>query len=539
MQYLLSSEEMSRADLYTQEVIGIPSLVLMERAALAVADAVSERFEKGGVKDRFRLAIAFAGSGNNGADALAAGRILEERGYRVLYIVMDEKEPKGSSKVQRSILSRLDAKVLPYEEARLTEPVRSGIAAEEESDQAAWKSTGQAAGIVVIDGLFGTGLGREVTGRYAEAVRDINRLKENGAFVVSVDIPSGISGSTGQVMGEAVRADLTVTFAFYKKGHFLYPGCEYCGNTVLRKIGITERSLEDTPSLFIYDTEKAEDLLPARKASGNKGTFGKLLVIAGSVNVAGAALMCAESALRCGAGMVKVFTEEGNRSIIQTALPEAMMDTWTEEEDPSGRLDADLAWADVALIGPGIGKTKRMAGILKTVLTSDRIRGLVMDADAIRLIAEEDLYVRLKEAGLRMPVILTPHLAEFSALSGIPVRELAKNLPSYVKDFADRHHCVILCKDARSVAAGPGILPMYLNVSGNSGLAKAGSGDVLAGMCAAFLSQGMEAFPAACAASWLHGKAAELLTSEACQGTLRSLIATDLIKVMDSSIRKA
>ena len=304
MKYLLTGHEMAEADANTSQVLGIPSIVLMERAALAVTEEISKRFPvSAGV-------TILAGPGNNGADGLAVGRLLIDRGYRVQFLLLDPKEPPEgtSARTQRKILEAYGARPEAFDE--------KGMKAFEPN--------------VIVDALFGTGLGRPLTGRaamIAEAVR-VYRA-QTGCTVVGLDLPSGISSEDGSVMGCAVQCDFTVTFAYYKRGHFLYPGCTYCGETILRQIGIHDRSFTcaggDVPEMVMPERGDIAELISGREPGGNKGTFGKILIIAGSYSMCGAALLCAEACMRAGAGMVKIFTREENRVIIQEKLPEAML----------------------------------------------------------------------------------------------------------------------------------------------------------------------------------------------------------------------
>ena len=580
MEYLLTAEEMALADRNTSERIGIPSIVLMERAALAVAEAVREDFplpdekcaasslagydSRGAApkgRDAVRVAV-IAGKGNNGADAVAAGRILLDSGYDVEFFAAGIAAGSGefsSMGIQCRILKAYGKSLRPVREGGercLPEEFRPDA---------------------VIDGLFGTGLSREVRGEAAAAIGVIRDLHTRGARVYAVDIPSGISASTGEVLGTAVQADVTVTFSFYKRGHFLYPGCSFCGRVLRREIGITERAFtwknagkgkeasggfapkfdfqvstdrcrikgkeavaDSLPEVFTYLHEDPMSLLPKRRSDGNKGTFGKILVIAGSRGVSGACTMCAGAALRTGAGMVRVFTHEDNRVILQETLPEAMCSTYpsvpagglgaAERDSVREELLSCLKWADVAAIGPGMGKSEGCRELLRFVLqhAEETLRGLVIDADAIRLIAEGDgLYGELRRAGEKLPVILTPHPAECAALFRKSVAEVQRNRFTWLRLFAERFSCTIIGKDARTLVSSAGHRVQYLNTSGNDGLATAGSGDVLTGITAACLASGMEAFPAAAAAAYLHGRLADALAGEE---SPRSILATDLIR---------
>ena len=545
MEYLLIAAEMAAADRTTSEKIGIPSIVLMERAALAVAKAVQEDFPDASGTE----ILIIAGKGNNGADALAAGRILLDAGYGVTFYGLDdgrdqktdlsgespgnfrkESVKESSLDIQRGILEAYGCRVF------------FGLPRNEHPD-------------AVIDGIFGTGLSRAVSGKAEEAIRIVNCLRERGARIYSVDIPSGVSATTGERLGAAVQADVTVTFSFYKRGHFLFPGSDLCGRLIREEIGITKRAFAETgvPEVFTYRKEAPMSLLPKRRADGNKGTFGKILVIAGSRGVSGACTMSAQAALRMGAGMVRVFTHEDNRVILQETIPEAMCSTYsslmkessqnagwerTSSGDDFAELDSSveqelwacLSWADAAVIGPGLGRSEGCRQLLAFVLKhADALpRGLVIDADAIRLLAEGDgLYGELLSAGSRIPVILTPHPAECAALFHKTVSEVLANRFAWLPEFAERFHCTIAGKDARTLVASFGHTERYLNTSGNDGLATAGSGDVLTGITAACLGLGMEGFAAAKAAVYIHGAAADALAKERSR---RSIMATDLIR---------
>lgn len=498
MKYLLTGQEMTKADHYTSEVLGIPSLVLMERAALGVADEIEKRFP-----DKVRITV-LAGRGNNGADAVAAGRLLTDRGYPVSFFITGGKVGEDSSMaVQMKIISAYGLSCRVYE---------SGCGMLEKTEPR-----------ILIDGLFGTGLARNIEGDLAQAVMEINSLRERrGIFVTSVDIPSGISSDDGAVMGCAVKSDLTVTFAFWKRGQFLYPGAAFCGSLVLKEIGITERSLEKRPDMFIYDHEKIRDLIPERDPAGNKGTFGKILVIAGSAGMCGAALLSGSAAFAAGAGMVKIFTPEENRTVLQTVLPEAMV-TACDPCDPDSireKLRKDLEWADILVCGPGIGRgdyAEKILGSLYAIMQEERVlvRGFVLDADGLWVtFSRPELEKMLCQRAWPEKLIMTPHLGEFAHMAGTDIPKAAGNRISLGRSLAKRCRGVILCKDARTIAVGPSDDRIFLNQFGTSGMASAGSGDVLTGICGGFLAAGMDAFDAACAGVSAHARAGEAAAGE-------------------------
>ncbi|MBR1930231.1 MAG: NAD(P)H-hydrate dehydratase, partial [Lachnospiraceae bacterium] len=293
--------------------------------------------------------------------------------------------------------------------------------------------------------------------------------------------------------------DVTVTFGFCKRGLVLSPGCAHAGKVITAPIGIGGISLlGDKPGMFYYD-EEVRTLLPPRNPLGNKGTFGKLLLIAGSHNMAGAAVLAARAAYRTGAGMVKVITSDTNRIIIQQCVPEALLGT---KED----LKSSLQWADVIAIGPGLGCTEEAGELLKSVLLESSLP-LVLDADALNLLAQEQ---ELQEAlaAQNREVIMTPHVGELSRLTGHTVEELKEALAEHAMKYAEKLKKIIVAKDARTYIC-KAEEPVCVNLRGNSGMATAGSGDVLTGIIAALLAQGMKGFEAAGVGVYLHACAGE------------------------------
>ena len=566
---VLTGAQMTAADRFTSESLHIPSLVLMERAALAVADAVQETvykqcpdsaFDTGeklrasaGRRRRYSVTV-IAGRGNNGADGIAAGRILLDRGFDVNFYTTDENavrpsEDDSSYGTQLRILTAYGTTPFLIREDSLSDP------------------PGKEPPVCVIDALTGTGFHGEPSGRMASALHLIRQFRESGAAVVSVDMPSGVNATTGAVCENAVTADLTVTFGFRKTGQILYPGASHCGALRCADIGITRRALSGSAELlppaargsfFTLSPRMAGEFLPARDPAGNKGTFGRILAVAGSEGMAGAALMAARAAYRCGAGMVKIVTPESNRIIVQETLPEALLSTYhsgTTEED--GRrlhdlLKNDLQWADVVLVGPGLGRSETAHRIVEEILRlirEETVRGLVIDADGLRILAErKDLRELLAARPAETGCILTPHPGELAALLQCQIPDLkaffaaggsSDGLSDYVlmiRSLCTQLNAVTAAKDARTFVISPEGEATYLNTTGNHGMATAGSGDVLAGMAAAFLAlqstgdrKASGAFDAACAAVCLHGAAGDLA---AARTGSRSLMAGDIAEAL-------
>lgn len=486
MKYVVTAEEMRQYDKNTIEKIGLPGMVLMERAAIAAFELVWMRKPEN--------VLIIAGIGNNGGDGLALARLLSERGIQTcVWCVGDKDRASEQWKQQYEILQNYPVNFC--NEAPLKEYS------------------------IVVDALFGVGLSRDITGLYENAVNCINNSR---SFTLSLDIPSGICSDNGNVRGCAVKADCTVTFGFLKRGMLLYPGCEYAGEIHVADIGIGNASfLGKEPEMFCYE-ETAEELLPERIPSGNKGTFGKLLLIAGSVNMAGAAILAAKSAYRVGAGMVKILSPKENREIIQKSIPDAMYGTYEE-------LEASLAWADVLAIGPGLSKSPEAKAVLVRAIEDSNLP-LVLDADALNLLADdEQLKEQLSEQGKAgRAIILTPHMGELSRLLSVSVADLKEAPWEFGMKLAKQLHSTVVVKDARSFTCKDGY-PVCINTKGNSGMAVAGSGDVLCGVIAGLLVQKADCFIAASVGVYLHAMTGDKVAlTRGAHGMMASDIADSL-----------
>ncbi|MCD7835818.1 MAG: NAD(P)H-hydrate dehydratase [Lachnospiraceae bacterium] len=478
MKYLVTAEEMKRCDSNMINNIKLPSLVLMERAALALCDEIKELTVSHTVKTVFIM----AGTGNNGGDGLALARLLCDEGFMVsVCIVGDEDKATEQWRLEREILSAYPVSFI------------SNLDALEYN--------------VYVDALFGVGLKRPVEGIYAAL---INACNERDGIKLAVDVPSGISSDDGRVMGCAFKADITVTFAFAKRGLFMKPGCDYSGRVRIAGVGITEAGFEGImPGMFCYD-EPLSELLPRRDSFGNKGSFGKALLISGSVNMAGAAVLSARACYRAGAGMVKVLSSAENRIIIQSSVPEALFGTY----DDIGRSEE---WADVIAAGPGLGLDRAAAQILDKAVNGSK-KPLILDADALKLLAA-DVGMRYKLAAQGREgrtIILTPHVGELSILTGVSIGELKGELWKYAGALSAELNAVVAAKDAITYTCAPGKI-ICANLRGTSGMATAGSGDVLTGCVAGLLAQGADGFEAASVgvyAAALAGEAAAAAKSE-------------------------
>jgi ADP-dependent NAD(P)H-hydrate dehydratase / NAD(P)H-hydrate epimerase len=466
MEYLLKSNEMKKLDQYTIEEIGISSAVLMEKAALSVINAIQENC------DNRNKILVVCGCGNNGGDGIAIGRILSLQGKEVRIVFIGDKNKASlETKRQIEIVEKYNIKI--------------------------YNTFDKSEYNVIIDALFGIGLTREVEGIYKNAINSINQTK---GFKVAIDIPSGISADTGSVMGDAVMADLTVAIAYKKIGHVLYPGASYCNKIVVNDIGIY--GAETINAVFSY-TKEDLNKLPKRFAYSNKGTYGKALIIAGSMNMAGAAYLAALSAYKTGCGLVRVVTPKENREILQSLLPEAILSTYDVENPDMGFIQETIEWADVINVGPGLGKSETAKIILQLVLEKRKCP-LVIDADGINLLANNDeLLVENMEN-----IVLTPHLKEMSGLCKKNIKDIKEDLIGTATRLAHKHTLVCALKDTRTVVADSD-KKVYINQSGNDGMAKAGSGDILSGIITGLLAQRMKPFEGAVLGVYIHGLAGD------------------------------
>ena len=460
MQELLSGSQMKAVDRYNIETLGIPSLVLMERAALAVARE-AEKLSK--PEDRV---LFVCGMGNNGADGLAAARmrVLHGRKAEVL-LVGDPARATEEHTVQRRILEKLDI------------PVNTMDSYPEYSIESPYG--------LVVDAIFGIGLSRPLAGEAEKAVSLVNRVASGGSRVLAVDIPSGISASNGQVLGIAVKADVTVTFGYEKVGMVLYPGTSYAGRRIVADIGFAPVPHMEPLARTFFPGEKGR--LPRRPADGNKGTFGRVFLAAGSAGMSGAACLSAKSAYRSGAGLVEVYTVEENRPIVQTLVPEAVVTVYTpavENGSEQEKYEGLLKRAAVLVAGPGLSTEPYAGKLLAGLLQEAKKREIpcVLDADALNLLSGNRELFRY----LHKNTVVTPHMGEMARLTGKTVAELKADPIKAAADFHRETGAVCVLKDARTVVASE--KGIYINCTGNDGMATGGSGDVLSGILGGLLA---------------------------------------------------
>ena len=496
MQLWVNAAQMKAADQYTIQKLGVPSLELMEHAAQACVQVLEDE------KVDLSHVCVVCGSGNNGGDGFAIARILQNNRYSVeTFCVGNPEHYTEETQEQMHRLQECGGKItygMPQEDSYS----------------------------VIIDAVFGVGLSRKVEGRYRQVIEQMNRMR---GTKFAVDIPSGLSATTGCILGCAFKADYTVTFQLKKIGLELSQGRTMAGKVIVPDIGISTDSIcEDQEIVRTAGKDIYRKMLPDRPEDSNKGTYGRLLVIAGSKGMAGAAYLNAHAAYMIGAGLVRIYTSSDNREILQTLLPEAIVTTY--EEYNKEELLSLLTWADSVCIGSGLGMSRLSEKILKTVIEYVKVPCLI-DADGLNLLAENKNY--LNQMAERRFVI-TPHMKEMSRLTGTPVEELKADRIQILKDFISRYRITCVLKDSRTLIASEekGI---RMNLTGNSAMAKAGSGDVLAGVISGWMVQGKEAEDAAELGTYIHGLSGDLAKFE--KGVY-SVMARDLIEYISKALMK-
>lgn len=491
MRYLPTGKWMGQADAHTIQDIGIASLVLMERAAMGCLDVIKDEHLD------LSHTLIVCGSGNNGGDGFVLARLLQEENRKVTIVFVGNRASRSPEcKIQMEILEKLGIQIfdeIPDEQYSM-----------------------------VVDAVFGVGLSRPVEGRYQEILRRMNAIK---AVKMAVDIPSGVDSVDGKVLGYAFRADLTVAMQCEKIGTVLYPGRQYAGSVKVIPIGIDLSLFEKNIQVcYTYEAQDIRKKLPGRTPDSHKGSYGNTLVIAGSKGMSGAAFLCASAAYAVGAGLVRIYTPEENRTVLQQLLPEAIMTTYhgfCKEET-----EKLINWADTIVIGPGIGKSDVSAKILETVLEKAEIP-CVIDADALNLLSEntkKDMILHMKGKA-----VLTPHMKEMQRLlNGVDIEEIKGQRFELLQNFTEKYPVVCVLKDSRTLVMEQGKRP-YVNTSGNSAMAKGGSGDVLAGTIAGLISQKMQPYEAACLGVYLHGMAGDRLRDrKGTYGVMASELASEL-----------
>jgi NAD(P)H-hydrate epimerase len=513
---------MALVDRGAVEEIGIPSMVLMENAALGLAEAVAGSFP-----DASSVAI-YCGPGNNGGDGLALARHLAVRGYRVrCLLAFGGRETRGDAASQLAICRSMAPDLLRLDEI--------GPAQSPSGDRTVDLGEALAAGRsadLVVDALFGTGLGRPLEGQLAELVEGLNALPVPR---LAVDLPSGLNGSRSDLFGPHLVADLTVTFAAPKPAQVFSPAADAVGELVVADLGIPPELLDrpwgEEPALHLVVGEEVAAWLSPRQAESHKGTYGHLLVVAGATGKSGAAILAARSAVRSGAGLVTVAVPGPIVQTVDLGSLESMSLALPVGEDPLGRLGEGAARAildaaagkDALALGPGLGQGDPVSGEIREAVLACELP-LVLDADGLNAFAG-----RAGELTSRPgPTVLTPHPGELARLLDVETSAVVDDRLAFARRAARETGAVVVLKGHQSLTAAPDGA-VHVNPTGNPGMATGGTGDVLTGLLGGLLAQGYEALEAAILGVYLHGLAGDLARDERGE---RGLAAGDLVEAL-------
>jgi len=505
---LVKASEMQDMDRLTIEEIGIPGAVLMENAARGASRAFLAHF----APPPDSRVLIFCGRGNNGGDGYVMARVLSQAGLKVTVLVLAEfNKIAGDALVNLQIIRRMGLDILE-------------VASEEQ-----WKRQRRLLKecAFIIDGLLGTGLNSSVRGFYALVINEINRAHKP---VTAIDIPSGLNADTGQVMGVAVKADLTITFGFPKLGQLVFPGAGLVGRLLRIDIGIPDVVTERIPSRYqLIEAGAFRDLFASEKPDIHKGNRGHLLVLAGSTGKTGAATLTSLGALRAGAGLVTLGIPKSLNPILENKLTEAMTFPLPETAESSLSSEAEkeivklMEGKTAVAIGPGLS-THGETSLLVTRIVAECPLPMVIDADGLNALSSDPAVL----AKCKGRAILTPHPGEMARLCGISSSEVQADRIGVAEAFVQKHRCCLVLKGARTIVADPEG-QIQINPTGNPALSSGGSGDVLTGLIAGFLARGWPLSKAAAAGVYLHGLAADRLSEN--MGT-SGILAGELLNVI-------
>lgn len=511
---LLKAEEMKTIDHRASSEFGIPSLILMENAGLRTLEVIEDILGE----TRRKSIIILAGKGNNGGDGLVVARHLLNSGAMVKVFFTGQVDKLTSdSRVNYEILMRMGASIIP-------------LSSEQDLDRLMLSLMNAD---LIVDALYGIGFKGSLNPFDSRLVEMVNWCR---APVVAVDIPSGVEADSGRVHGEAIKADHTVTFALPKIGLVLEPGKEYVGTLSVADISIPAVLLEDKNiKTNLINEQIVRTMLKPRAADSHKGTYGHTLVIGGSPGMAGAVMMAALAALRTGAGLVTAAVPESLTTVVDSNLVEVMTAPLAETghsaiaPEALPAIENLLGTVSVCAIGPGMSRYPEAGAIVRFVLERSGIP-LVIDADGLNAL-DNDITI-LKDR--QVPIILTPHPGEMARLTGKSIEEIQSDRLETAREFAQKWGVTLVLKGNKTVIANPSG-EAYINISGNPGMATAGSGDVLCGIISGLIAQGLKPQDAAFIGVYLHGLAGDLAAE--LRGE-RGLIAGDLISCLPQVLKK-
>jgi ADP-dependent NAD(P)H-hydrate dehydratase / NAD(P)H-hydrate epimerase len=500
---ILNAAQMRNIDRRATEQFGIPSLLLMENAAIAVARAIRLNYP-----DSDPVSI-FCGPGQNGGDGFAAARHLANSGITpLLFILGVRAKYTGDSATNLEICQRLS---LPMWDVSDVESLDQALARASQTD-------------LVVDAVFGTGLNRPLQGIYADAIRGMQSLR---LPIVAVDVPSGLDASSSELLDPAVRADLTITFALPKIAHLFAPASDCCGEIVIADISVPKAAVEsENVRLSLTTAEEVVSLFGNRQPATHKGTYGHLGIIGGSEGRSGAAILAARAALRAGAGLVTVLTDRDTARQVDAASTESMTMAISRDAAAVGR---QLERFSAIVLGPGLPDDEDSYGFVRELVPLIA-QPLLIDASGLNAFAGRAEELRPLHAAR----VITPHPGELARLLGVESAEVNRRRFEFAEEAARRTGCLVVLKGHQTIVANPDGM-ISVNPTGNAGMATGGMGDVLSGMLGALLARNTDAYEASRAAAYLHGLAGDLLRDETCDV---GLAAMDLAESLPLAIRK-
>ncbi|NLM13535.1 MAG: NAD(P)H-hydrate dehydratase [Epulopiscium sp.] len=508
-----NGKEMRQIDEAAIHKLGIPGIVLMENATLAVVHEIKKDLQN----IRKPSVAIFCGQGNNGGDGLGVARHLYNCGMDVTVIFIgDPLLLKEDAKTNFNIVDTLQIpKIILNKDSIIDDNIVNLI---KKSD-------------LIVDAIFGTGLSKPISGIFNDLINLINLY---GEYILSIDIPSGLDSETGAILGNAIKAHKTVTLALPKSGLYLYPGTEYVGELIIADIGIPKEIIDCAQlKMNILMDEEVGSFIPSRFPRSNKGTYGRVQVLAGSKGMTGAAALTCTGAFKIGAGLVSLGIPRSINDILQTKLTEVITIPIREKDGKLCRESFEdikpyLEKATVIAVGPGIGQGPQIIEFMELLIKNIRIP-LVVDADGINAIAKNIEMLR----NLKVPVVLTPHPGEMGRLIHKSTEEVLANPIGIVREFCHKWNVILVLKDAKTIIGDPDG-QIYINTTGNPGMATAGSGDVLTGIIAGLIGQGLNPYKAAVLGAFIHGKAGDLAASELGQ---HGMLAGDICNYVPKAMK--
>ena len=510
---VVTAEQMREIDGRTINEYGVPGIVLMENACINIVKEIEKDI---GTFKKMNI-VVFAGTGNNGGDALGVARHVFNQGANVLVVLLGKEDSvKGEALINFNIIKKMGINFVVVEDESYNEEIAASLHMAD----------------VVVDGIFGTGINKNIDGFVAEIIDMINKANR---YTTSIDIPSGVNATSGEIFGVCVKAVKTFALGFPKLGTIIGEGSKFAGKVEIQDIGIPKSIIEeDRLNICLLTTEYISKLIPRRSQYAHKGDSGKVLVIAGSTGLTGAAVLASHAAQRSGAGLVTLGIPETLNNIMEVRLTEEM--TLPLADIGDGRLSYrcieklknELNKFDVIAYGPGLGRGSDIYKITEWLLHNSSIP-MIIDSDGINSLAGNiDLLSKAV-----CPVILTPHMGEMARLTGLSIENIQKDRINVLKEYCDKYKCTIVLKDWRTVVCtNEGHI--YINTTGNQGMASGGTGDVLTGIIASFAGRGMSPEDSATAGVYVHGVAGDLTALEK---SMEGMIAGDIVENLPYALK--